>query len=154
MSDTQVRVSVIIATRFRSNYIGGALESLTKQSLKADELVIVDNGPCDKTKAIVDSFKDKLPIKYVIEPIQGVAHARNKGIKSSQGEFILFMDDDCLADKYWIENIMKTFEEHPDAGCVGGDLYPIKTPNPSLTDEFCYEVFSKGEPPVELESVK
>lgn len=97
---------------------------------------------------------DQLPIKYVIEPTKGVAHARNKGVKSSSGEFILFMDDDCLADKYWIENIMKTFDEHPEAGCVGGDLYPIRPENPSITDEFCCEVFQRGEPPVDIESIK
>lgn len=147
-------VSVIMATRFRSHYIGGALDSLCRQSMMPDELVIVDNGPCEKTRKVVETYQDRLPIKYVIEETPGVANARNKGINLSFGDYILFIDDDCFADKYWIENIVTLLDENPDVGCVGGDLYPIMPENPSIVDEFCCEVFAKGEDPIDLSKIK
>lgn len=154
MNENKSTVSVVIATRFRSHFLGHALETLTKQSLSPDEVVIVDNGPCDKTQDVTNQFMKRLPIKYVVEHQKGVAFARNKGIDSSIGEYILFMDDDCYADKYWIENIVKSLNENPDVGCVGGQLFPIMPDNATIVDEFCCDIFSKNEAPIDLSTLR
>jgi glycosyltransferase involved in cell wall biosynthesis len=69
----------------------------------------VDNGSTDQTKSVVDEFAitSNLNIKYAYEPKQGLSYARNKGIKESSGNIIVFTDDDVIVDKFWIWEIIK-----------------------------------------------
>jgi len=82
---------------------------------------VVDNGSTDDTPTVVARMADsaKVPIRYVREPIQGVAAARNRGVAEARGEWIAFFDDDQLADPQWLAEL-SSLAAQTGARCVGG----------------------------------
>ena len=107
-----MKLSVIIVTRNRAESLMSCLDSLINQSKTPDEIIIVDNHSKDNTKIIVNDCKGILPVKYLFEPRVGIPIARNTGIKNAKYDIIAFIDDDCIAEKNWIENIIKTHKKH------------------------------------------
>jgi glucosyl-dolichyl phosphate glucuronosyltransferase len=100
-----IKFSVIICTRNRASYLSDALRSVCEQDFPSDafEIIIVDNGSTDETHQVASRFAaDGFPCKYVFEPILGLPSARNTGAKVSIGEFLVFLDDDALADSNWL----------------------------------------------------
>jgi len=72
------------------------------------EVVIVNNNSTDKTLVLLSEFiKKKIPkveIKYVFEEKQGLYHARNKGYLKSKGEYVAYIDDECILPQDWLAN--------------------------------------------------
>ncbi|MBR4237557.1 glycosyltransferase family 2 protein [bacterium] len=94
-------VSVVIATYKREQSLANALESLTNQTYKDFEVVIVDDNADvewnKKVEIIVNKFRTSLQINYIQNANnQGSAKTRNIGINSAKGEYITFLDDDDL----------------------------------------------------------
>jgi glycosyltransferase involved in cell wall biosynthesis len=87
---------------------------------------VVDNNSSDETKATVDSFISKKPerVRYVFEPRQGNAYARNTGIDCARAPIIAFLDDDAYVDRNWLRTIKSTFAEFPDLSFIGGKVLP------------------------------
>lgn len=117
-------VSVIIATYNRAEFLRETLHALTLQTRPPDQLVVVDNNSSDHTCAVVEQFSELLPLTYVFEPQQGVAFARNRGIRHAAGEIIAFTDDDCIPDPQWLEYLELPFIRDPSIGLVGGRISP------------------------------
>ncbi|HEY8314021.1 MAG TPA: glycosyltransferase [Candidatus Baltobacteraceae bacterium] len=95
-----MRLSVVIATKDRAEYLDRALESFSKQiGAPPFEVVIVDNGSTDPTPQIVERAKREYPfeVTYVFEERPNRAAARNRGIAVAQGHVVLFCDDDVFA---------------------------------------------------------
>lgn len=133
-----MKISVVVITFNRSKMLAGMLESLTEQSRPPDEVVVVDNHSTDATRQVVSGFKDRLNIRYVFEAIQGVAVARNAGIKNSSGEIIAFIDDDCVADKEWLRYIELPFLKDPSVGMVAGRINSYRTKG-TIVEDFCID---------------
>lgn len=112
------------------------LLSLVKQTRIPEEVIVVDNGSSDNTKEIAANFSGKLNIKYILEREKGVPAARNTGIKSSSGDIIAFIDDDCLADKEWLHYLELPFLKDPSIGMVGGERLAYRTTG-TLVEEYC-----------------
>lgn len=93
------KVSVIIPTYNRAKFLSKALESALGQTYDNFEIIIVDDGSTDETRALLLTFKDKR-IRILRTENQGVAKARNLGIRKSRGELIAFLD----SDDYWLPN--------------------------------------------------
>ncbi|MCP4399817.1 MAG: glycosyltransferase family 2 protein [bacterium] len=88
------KVSVIIPTYNRADFLKEAIASVLAQSYQDFELLIVDDGSTDRTHHVVDSYAGR--VKYLFQENRGVSSARNLGIRSSRGEFITLLDsDDC-----------------------------------------------------------
>jgi glucosyl-dolichyl phosphate glucuronosyltransferase len=128
-------ISVIIATYNRCESLRGTLDSLLAQEEDGGldyEVLAVDNNSRDKTREVVESympgFRGKL--RYLFEPRQGKGFALNQGIKEAKGEIVVFTDDDVIADKGWLVNIRKCFQELNCDGMGGRilPLYPAGTP--------------------------
>lgn len=120
-------VSVVIATRNRAESLRDTLASLTRQSRKPDEVVVVDNASGDHTRDVALSFVDRLNLKYVYEATRGIPHARNAGIQNSSGDIVAFIDDDCVADEDWLRQLEIPFVRDPHIGVVGGEISYFKT---------------------------
>ena len=88
-----------------------------RQSFPADKLetLIVDDGSSDRTSDIIKGF----PVRYLYQPNQGPAAARNRGAKESQGNIILFTDADCVADKNWVEEMVAPLRNAKVVGVKG-----------------------------------
>jgi len=121
-----ISVSVIIPTHNRSHMLRQTIASLCKQDMDINsyEIIIVDNASTDETKKVAEEFKDKsFKIQYIYEPILGLHYARHAGAKAANGEILLYLDDDVIADKNLISEIIKFYNDE-DVGCVGGRILP------------------------------
>lgn len=106
--------SIIIPTYNRAEFLSGAVMSILDQGFTDWELLIVDDGSTDNTKAIVNSFKDDR-IKYIFQENAERSAARNNGIDNAEGEYICFLDSDDQYDMNFLEAIyqkliMKPFD--------------------------------------------
>lgn len=97
--------SVIIPTRNRAERLKNLLTCLSTQTISPDEVIVVDNSSTDETKEVVLSFETKLPVKYLLGRKIGPSFARNAGIRKASGDFLIFLDDDCLVEKTFIEKM-------------------------------------------------
>lgn len=110
------KVSVIIPTYNHAKYVGRAIDSVLVQTYKNYEIIVVDDGSTDNTKAVLKPYMDK--IKYIYQENKGLSSARNTGIRASKGEYLQFLDadDELLPQKFEIQvNILET---HPEIDVI------------------------------------
>ena len=107
-------VSIIITSYNYGRYLAGAIESALKQNYKNIEIIVVDDGSTDNTRNVASNY----PVRYVFQNNQGVANARNNGIKLSSGEFFTCLDaDDELASNY-VQRTLERILRNPFIGFV------------------------------------
>ena len=84
-----------------------------KQNFKDWELILYDDGSKEDTRLLINSFKDKLPIKHIWHEDNGFQKSRilNKALIASQSEYIIFTDQDCIPRKDFIATHIKYAEE-------------------------------------------
>ncbi len=116
-------VSVVICTYNRAHLLRECMESLAGQTAEKDkyEMVVVDNNSSDSTPETARSLgKNFEHFKYVMEPAQGLSHARNAGWREARGDYVAYIDDDARADKKWVEKIISFASRRPDIVAFGG----------------------------------
>ena len=119
--DRDLTVSVIIITANRKNDLAECLDSLVLQTRKPDEVIIIDNGQWELVEDILPVYQNSLNIRYFGES-DGIPMARNAGLKCANGDILVFIDDDCIADNEWLEELIDPFLEDSTIGIVGGYL--------------------------------
>lgn len=121
-------ISIVIPVFNSENTINECLDSLLEIEYPKDkyEIIAVDNSSADSSLNILKKYDDKINI--LIEEKKGPSAARNKGIRESKGEIIVFTDSDCVVDKDWLKNIIIPFSE-PDNELTGIVAGKIKTLN-------------------------
>ncbi len=88
----QIKISVIIPSFNREKYLGRAIKSVLSQSVKVDEIILVNNRSSDNTQLLI---KNKFPfVRIYNEDRAGVSFARNAGIKKAKNNWIAFLDSD------------------------------------------------------------
>ena len=92
------KVSIIIPTYNYGKYIKKAIDSVFEQSYRSFEIIVVDDGSTDDTMVIIEGkYKEK--VRYFFQENKGASAARNKGVKESRGEYLIFLDaDDALGE--------------------------------------------------------
>lgn len=97
MSTNQPKVSIVVATYNRCEKLKEAIQSVLSQSFSNWELIVVDDGSEDETPQLLSHYSSKdSRIRFKRQDNQGVAAARNEGIRLATSEFISFLDDDDL----------------------------------------------------------
>ncbi len=86
------KVSAIIPTYNREELVVQAVESALNQSFKDLEVIVVDDGSSDNTRRALERYRNR--IRYIYQKNAGVSAARNKGIESSESEWLAFLDSD------------------------------------------------------------
>lgn len=154
----KVLVSIVVVTFNRADSLRNGLLSLTKITHPANcplEIVIVDNDSTDNTKEVVIQFQRSLPkdkrviISYCFEKQPGIPYARNKGVEESQGQWIVFFDDDQLATPDWLQELLNT-ADNSGALCVGGPRHlnlphEVNCPIPTYCRKLLGEHLGNGE---------
>lgn len=122
-------VSVVIPTFRRPYLLEKTLASVARQrnDLKLDyEIIVVDNSPEKSAEDTVARMRETcgIPMRYVSEPEQNIALARNAGIDHSDAEFVAMIDDDEQAAPDWLDHLVTTIRDH-DADAVMGPTTPV-----------------------------
>src|SRR5436309_1568471 len=116
-------VSVVIPTYNRAAIVGRAIESALRQTYANLELVVVDDGSSDNTRAIVEGFGAR--VRYLYQENAGVTAARNLAMRVARGEFLAFLDSDDLWQPWRIESQVAALRRHPEAGLVWTDMSAV-----------------------------
>jgi glycosyltransferase involved in cell wall biosynthesis len=110
-------VSIIMPVYNRAELLPETLVTISDQTYKNWELIIVDDGSTDNSIEIITSFKDEYPDKVKIlsslKKKSGAAACRNIGIKAASGVYILFLDSDDFLASYCLEQRVKALVENP-----------------------------------------
>ncbi len=122
-------ISVIICTYNRDKYIYNVLKSLALGTLEhsAYEIILVDNNCTDNTRSEVDHFCNVFPqvtLRYFVETNQGLSHARNRGIRESKGDILVYVDDDATVNPEYLKTYADWFAAHPETDAAGGPIIP------------------------------
>lgn len=120
-------VAVIICTYNRASVLGQTLQSflgLVVPEGVTYELVVIDNNSKDNTKAVVEQFTNRLPVRYLFEGKQGKTSALNRALREAEGELLLFTDDDVQIAPEWLAAFHAAAERHSEAGWFGGRIIP------------------------------
>ncbi|MHC4551325.1 MAG: glycosyltransferase family 2 protein [Planctomycetota bacterium] len=106
------RVSVIIPTYNRTDYICEAVDSVLSQTYRDIEVIVVDDGSTDRTQQVLESYGDQIVVCRQVNA--GVSAARNKGIELASGEWLAFLDSDdrWMAEK--LQRQMDFIDRHPE----------------------------------------
>ena len=123
----ELKASVIVPTRGRSEYLRVTLESLGAQDLEPDayEVLVVDDGPSPDTREVAEeaAARSDVRIGYVErDGVPGLNSARNTGIAAAESDLIVLVDDDVEAPREWLREVVAGRQRHPEALAFGGPI--------------------------------
>jgi glycosyltransferase involved in cell wall biosynthesis len=106
-------ISVVIPAYNGERTIEMTLASVFVQTVRADEILILDDGSSDRTASIVSSYQE--PVRLLRQENRGVAPSRNTLCAEAQGDLIAFLDQDDLWHPEYLELQRKLFSDYPQA---------------------------------------
>jgi GT2 family glycosyltransferase len=114
------KVSVVVCAYNADRTMAACLASLEKLNYPNYEVIVVNDGSTDRTRAICEQFDY---IRLINQDNKGLSAARNVGIEAAEGEIVAFTDSDCVADPDWLTYLVGTLEFR-NAGMSGGPNFP------------------------------
>ena len=116
-----MKYSLIIPVYNRPDEVDELLQSLTQQTFRDMEVIVVEDGsaiPCDQ---VVNRYAKYLDIKYFQKPNSGPGQTRNYGAERSQGEYLIILDSDCVLPPGYLAAVEKELTENPCEAFGGPD---------------------------------
>lgn len=113
------RFSVIVPVYNRVDEINDLLESLSAQTCRDFEVIIVEDGSTEPCGDLVRSFAGKVDVRYFYKPNEGRSIARNYGIDRSSGDYLVFFDSDCVIPRDYFAILSAELDRQP-LDCFGG----------------------------------
>ncbi len=105
--------SIIIPVFNRPEEIRELLQSLTEQTFKNFEVIIVEDGSTKTCKTEVDSFSEKLDIRYFFKENTGQGFSRNFGFQQAKGDYFIVFDSDCILPESYLQNVEDNLSKEP-----------------------------------------
>lgn len=137
--------SVIIPLYNRPQEITELLNTLTKQSYTAFEVLVIEDGSKLDAKEIVKSFEQFLDVKYFFKPNEGQGFARNYAFERAKGDYFIIFDSDCLIPADYLENVKNhLYNNHLDAFGGPDDAHASFTPIQKAISYSMTSVFTTG----------
>lgn len=124
-----MKYSVIVPVYNRPDEVDELLESLTRQTLKDFEVVIVEDGSTTPCQDVCSKYSDSLDIKYFSKPNSGPGQTRNYGAERAKGEFLLILDSDVVLPEGYMKAVDDDLKRE-DCDAFGG----ADASHPSFTD--------------------
>ncbi len=113
------RFSVIVPVYNRVDEINDLLESLSAQTCRDFEVIIVEDGSTEPCGDLVRSFAGKVNVRYFFKTNEGRSIARNYGIDRSAGDYLVFFDSDCVIPSDYFSILSAELDRQP-LDCFGG----------------------------------
>ena len=112
MALVKIPLSVVICSLGRTDNLYNCLQSLTEQTFKNFEVIIISDNK-------IDHFKN-LTISWFKDINKGLARARDTGWRKAKGELVSWIDDDVVVEKNWAKEVVSTFDKNLKIGGVTG----------------------------------
>jgi glycosyltransferase involved in cell wall biosynthesis len=130
------QVSVLVPVYNTERYIGEALASISAQSFTDLELVVIDDGSKDGSRAIIEAHGRKEPrLRLISRPNKGLIATRNELLAAARGTYVAWMDSDDVSLPMRIERQVAAFSADPKLVCVGCNTLQIDDRGRSLAHE-------------------
>ncbi len=121
LQENPPRFSVVVCTCNGSATIRESLESLLKLEYPNYEIIVVNDGSTDRTRAIVSDYTG---INLINTENRGLSHARNVGMRAASGDYVAYIDDDAWPDSHWLHYLNHAFAHSGHSGIGGPNLPP------------------------------
>jgi glycosyltransferase involved in cell wall biosynthesis/GT2 family glycosyltransferase len=121
-SESNPRVSVLVAVSNGERYLRPALESVLRQTVADFELLVVDDGSTDSTPSVLSALDDPRLRVLRNEARHGLAGALNRGLDEARGRYVARMDADDIALPRWLERVLARIESGPPVALVGAGV--------------------------------
>jgi alpha-1,3-rhamnosyltransferase len=124
-------VSVVVPSYNHGRFIESTLRSIFKQTLRAAELIVIDDGSSDESPAIIERTLNDCPIRceFVARENRGLCATLNEGLERTRGEYFAYLGSDDL----WLPNFLKArvhiLESRPEAVLAYGHAYFVDEEN-------------------------
>jgi glycosyltransferase involved in cell wall biosynthesis len=122
-----MRVSVLIAAHNAEAYVAEAIDSVLNQSRPPDEVIVVDDGSGDRTRAVLEGFSRR--IICLSQPNSGQAAALNRAIAAATGDLLGFCDADDLWTRRKLELQIARIESFDEIDAVFGHVRQFVSPD-------------------------
>ncbi len=100
-----MKYSIIVPVYNRPDEVDELLQSLTLQTYKDMEVIIVEDGSSLPCEEVVRRYAGKLPLRYYMKENSGPGQTRNYGAEHSQGEWLIFLDSDCVLPPGYLQAV-------------------------------------------------
>jgi glycosyltransferase involved in cell wall biosynthesis len=121
--------SIIIPIYNRPQEVKELLETLTLQTYKQFEVLVIEDGSVDDAAGVVSAFSDKLDIKYFAKENEGQGFTRNFGFEHATGDYFIVFDSDCLIPPDYLQIVIDSLAaNYLDAYGGPDDAHPSFTP--------------------------
>ena len=144
------KYSIIIPVYNRPEEVDELLESLSRQTFKDFEVVVVEDGSSVPCKAVVDKYLPVMDIRYYTKLNSGPGKTRNYGAERSKGAYLIILDSDCILPEGYLQAVEIELEKEPADAFGGPDrahasFTPVqKAINYAMTSFFYYWRHSRG----------
>jgi len=115
----KLHFSIVIPVFNRPDEIEELLESLSKQTDKDFEVLVIEDGSTIRCEEVCKRYDGLLTLKYFFKPNSGRSETRNYGMERAQGNFFIIFDSDCIIPPAYIETVRKALSENY-VDCYGG----------------------------------
>jgi GT2 family glycosyltransferase len=115
------RVSVVVCSYNGGRTLGQCLQSLLALDYPDYEVIVVDDGSTDDTRAVLARFP---AVRAIHQANQGLSAARNVGLQAATGSVIAYTDSDCFADPDWLTQLVYQLGRSGAAAVGGPNLTP------------------------------
>ncbi|MBA3240938.1 MAG: glycosyltransferase family 2 protein [Acidobacteria bacterium] len=148
-------IDLIVCTYNNAALLDRTLEAVARQRVAPGRewsVLVVNNNCTDETTEVVERHMSagRIRLRTLDEPGQGLMPARVCGVRNTSGEWIAFVDDDCLLAEDWVEQAARFASEHPECGAFGGQIIPQWEAAPTpyvLGHRYAYASKYHGETP-------
>jgi glycosyltransferase involved in cell wall biosynthesis len=125
----QPLVSVILTIYNEEEHIEESLQSLLAQTYQPVEVIVVDDGSTDSSKAISYQLKvNSKYVRYVYQKHKGLGSARNRGVQEAKGKIVIFCDADLIYDSGYVKKLVSPILEKKCIGTLHADEL-VKNPD-------------------------
>lgn len=141
------KVSIITPCYNGEHKVSKFLDSLLNQTYNNIELIIINDGSCDKSEEVIYSYKERLVSKgidfiYLYQSNQGQASAINSGLKHFTGKYLMWPDSDDVFMKKSIEQMVIFMENHLNFDLVHCNAYFVNEVDNTIIEKKWNRVFS------------
>ena len=116
-----MKYSFIIPVFNRPDEVDELLDSMTRQTLRDFEVVIVEDGSTVDCRSVVEKYSERLDVKYHVKPNSGPGQSRNYGAERAVGEWLIVLDSDVVLPEGYLQAVDDELSREPSDAFGGPD---------------------------------